>query len=118
LSLFLTQKGLYDAFYMEQMHIYAGLIFFGLLYSPVEMILSVFLNILSRKNEYQADKFAADTYNKNSMISALKKLSQNNLSNLTPHPVYVFLNYSHPPVLDRIRALQRNKTEDVTPVQE
>lgn len=110
LSLFLSHQGLFDAFYMEKMSIYAGLIFFGMLFSPVDMILSVFMQIFSRRNEYQADRFAAETTDRSDdMINALKKLSAHNLSNLTPHPLYVFLNYSHPPVLQRINAL-RNAT--------
>ena len=107
LSLFLTRKPLFDAFYMENMSNYAGLLFFGLLYSPVELILSIFMNIMSRKHENQADRFAAETTkDPASMIGALKQLSEHNLSNLTPHPFYVFLNYSHPPVLQRIRRLK------------
>ena len=71
------------------------------------MILSVFMQIFSRKNEFEADHFAAETTkDSQSMIDALKKLSADNLSNLTPHPFYVFLNYSHPPVLQRINALK------------
>jgi len=106
LSIFIGQQGLFDAFYMEQTSIYAGLLFFGMLYSPIEMLLSIIMNIISRKNEYQADKFAVDnTGEKESMVSALKKLSKDNLSNLTPHPLNVFLNYSHPPVLHRIRKI-------------
>ena len=106
LSLFLGNKGLFAAFYMENMSVYAGLIFFGMLYAPIEMILSIFMQVFSRKNEYEADKYASDTTGKSAdLIDALKKLSVNNLSNLTPHPLYVFLNYSHPPVLQRIRAL-------------
>lgn len=107
LSIFLNHKGLFDAFYMREMSIYAGLIFFGMLYSPVEMILSVFMQIFSRKNEFEADQYAAETTkDSKSMIDALKKLSADNLSNLTPHPFYVFLNYSHPPVLQRINTLK------------
>lgn len=107
LSIFISHEGLFEAFYVERVSIYSGLIFFGMLYSPIEMILSVFMQIFSRKNEYEADRFAAQTTeDPNSMIAALKKLSRDNLSNLTPHPVYVFLNYSHPPVLQRIRALR------------
>jgi len=108
LSLFLGSPGLYEAFYMEQQSIYAGLLFFGLLYTPIELLLSVVLHVVSRKNEYQADRFAAETIGKpSSLVDALKKLSANNLSNLTPHPFYVFLNYSHPPLLERIHAIQR-----------
>ena len=72
------------------------------------MILSLFGNLLSRKHEYKADIFSVETTRKpDTMISALKKLSIENLSNLTPHPLKVFLTYSHPPVLERIRAIQR-----------
>ena len=110
LSIFLSHQGLFEAFYMENAAatpIYAGLIFFGMLFSPIEMILSVFMQIFSRKNEFEADRYAAETTgNPESMVSALKKLSAHNLSNLTPHPLYVFLNYSHPPVLERIRAIR------------
>ena len=106
LSVFLNHKGLFDAFFMDNMSLYAGLIFFGMLYAPIEMILSIFMHQFSRKNEYEADKYASDTTGKpDELISALKKLSLHNLSNLTPHPFYVFLNYSHPPVLQRIRTL-------------
>jgi STE24 endopeptidase len=108
LSLFLKEKALFDAFYMEQMSVYAGLIFFGMLYAPIEMILSIVMQWTSRKHEYEADAFAAETTKApNEMISALKKLSKDNLSNLTPHPVYVFINYSHPPVLQRIDAIKQ-----------
>ena len=110
LSIFLSHQGLFEAFYMENAAatpIYAGLIFFGMLFSPIEMILSVFMQIFSRKNEFEADRYAAETTgDPESMVSALKKLSAHNLSDLTPHPLYVFLNYSHPPVLERIRAIR------------
>jgi STE24 endopeptidase len=106
LSIFLNSQGLFDAFFMEQMSVYAGLIFFGMLYAPIDMIVSVFMQILSRKYEFEADEFASTTYKKEPMIDALKKLSKDNLSNLTPHPFYVFLNYSHPSVLERIKAIR------------
>jgi len=106
LSIFLTHTGLFEAFYVGQPSVYTGLIFFGMLFAPVEMILSIFMNIFSRKNEYEADRFAAETTGSpGPMAAALKKLSAHNLSNLTPHPFYVFLNYSHPTVLQRIRAI-------------
>ncbi len=109
LSIFLNVPGLFEAFYMEEMSVYAGLVFFGLLYSPVEMILGFFMQKLSRKHEYEADEFAASTVeNREWMVDVLKKLSKDNLSNLTPHPLYVKLNYSHPPVLKRIRAIRGN----------
>lgn len=107
LSIFLTAEGLFDAFYMEEMSVYTGLIFFGMLYAPIEMILSIFMQMSSRKHEFEADEYAAVTTGKpEDMISTLKKLSKDNLSNLTPHPFYVFLNYSHPPVLERINAIR------------
>ncbi len=107
LSLFLNSPGLFQAFFMDKPSIYAGLLFFGLLYTPIEMALAVAMQMFSRKNEYEADRFAAEnTGNPGSMIQALKKLSSNNLANLTPHPFYVFIHYSHPPLLERVRALQ------------
>jgi STE24 endopeptidase len=103
---FIKEKGLFDAFYMDNMSIYAGLIFFGMLYSPIDTLLSIAMNISSRKHEYEADKFAAENLESGKdLIAGLKKLSKDNLSNLTPHPFYVFLNYSHPPVLQRIKAI-------------
>ncbi|MEP0006536.1 MAG: M48 family metallopeptidase [Balneola sp.] len=110
LSIFLQAEGLFDAFYMDKMSVYAGLIFFGMLYAPIDMILSIFMQISSRKHEYEADEFAATTTGKpEDMIATLKKLSKDNLSNLTPHPFYVFLNYSHPPALQRIKAIREIK---------
>ena len=88
--------------------VYAGLIFFSLLYAPVEMILSVVMQVLLRRNEHQADRYSVETTrDPDSMIQALKLLSRSNLSNLTPHPLYVYLNYSHPPVLARIQTIRR-----------
>ncbi len=108
LSVFLGSPGLYQAFYVEQQSIYTGLLFFGLLYTPIELLLSIVMQMVSRKNEYQADRFAAETIDEpQSMVDALKKLSASNLSNLAPHPFYVFLNYSHPPLLKRMHAIQR-----------
>ena len=110
LSLFLTSPGLYQAFGIGYQPIYAGLLFFGLLYTPIELVLSVVMQMLSRKNEYEADRFAAETIDEpHNLIDALKKLSSTNLSNLTPHPLYVFLNYSHPPLLQRIQTIQKTK---------
>jgi len=107
LSIFLQVPALFDAFFMDQMSVYAGLLFFGLLYSPVETILGIFMQMMSRTHEYEADNFAASTIEKpEEMVNVLKKLSKDNLSNLTPHPFYVFLNYSHPPALKRIKAIR------------
>jgi STE24 endopeptidase len=108
LSLFLGQEGLFAAFYVSEPSVYAGLLFFGLLFTPVELLLSILVNLFSRRNEFEADRFAAETTGSGEpLIAALKKLSADNLSNLTPHPLAVFLDYSHPPVLQRIAALRQ-----------
>jgi len=92
---------------MEQRSVYAGLVFFGFLFAPVRLLLSLFGNALSRRNEHAADAFAvATTGRPQSMVSALKRLSVDNLAYLTPHPFSVFLNYGHPPVLRRIKAIR------------
>jgi len=106
LSHFIAYQGLFDAFFMAQQSVYAGILFFAMLYAPLDFFVGILMQILSRKNEIAADKFAAETTkDPGSMVAALKKLSVDNLSNLTPHPFYVFLNYSHPPVLQRIQSL-------------
>jgi STE24 endopeptidase len=115
LSLFINSKELSEAFLMKNYSIYSSIIFFGFLFSPISFVLGIFLNILSRKDEYAADAYAVKTYKKpDMMINALKKLSVDNLSNLNPHKIKVFLEYSHPPVIDRIEAIRRgcalNKT--------
>lgn len=100
---------------MDQVSVYAGLIFFGLLYSPIGTISSIAMQYISRRFEYQADHFASTTISDpESLVSALMKLAADNLSHLTPHPFYVFLNYSHPPVPDRIRAI-RNRPATGSP---
>ncbi len=108
LSLLLDNPGLFEAFAMEHISVYAGLVFFGFLYTPVATLLALAVNAFSRRNEYQADRFALDSGNYGeALISALKKLSHSNLTNLTPHPAHVVLNYGHPPVLARIEALRQ-----------
>ncbi len=107
LSFFISYEPLFDAFYLENTSVYAGLVLFGLLYESLDFFIGLFLLYFSRKNEYEADRFAAETTRTpESLIKALKKLSANNLSNLLPHPFYVFLNYSHPPVLERIKTIK------------
>ena len=90
----------------SKMNFHIGIIAFSFLYSPIGLITGVLMNILSRKNEYEADKFAKDTYNGNFLELALKKLSVDSLSNLYPHPLYVFVHYSHPPLLKRLARLK------------
>ena len=107
MSLFLGEQKLFDVFYMEEKSIYAGLVFFSMLYAPISLILGIFFTYISRRNEFSADQYSVKTAEMpDSMISSLKKLSKENLSNLTPHWLNVFLNYTHPPVLERIRALK------------
>ncbi|UOB18176.1 M48 family metallopeptidase [Abyssalbus ytuae] len=84
---------------------HAGLIAFGILYSPISELTGLLMNFISRKFEYQADNYAKMTYTGQPLISSLKKLSKNSLSNLTPHPAYVFVHYSHPTLLQRIKNL-------------
>jgi STE24 endopeptidase len=83
-----------------------GLIAFGILYSPLSLVLGVIMNIVSRENEYAADRYAGQTYSATALQTALAKLSVNNLSNLRPHPASVIFHYSHPPLLKRLRALE------------
>jgi STE24 endopeptidase len=110
MSLFIRSPGLFAAFGMERASVYAGLMFFGLLYTPVSLVLSVAVTWLSRRHEFQADRYAAEaTGDPESLVTALKRLTVDNLGNLTPHPFHVFLNYSHPPVLERIKALRACK---------
>ncbi len=108
LSRFLGNQGLFAAFGMEYISVYAGLIFFGFLYAPISTLISIAFNAFSRRNEYQADRFAAESGGDGeALISGLKKLSVSNLANLTPHPFKVWLSHSHPPVLARIEALRQ-----------
>jgi STE24 endopeptidase len=107
MSLVIHSPALFEAFYVHQPSVYAGLVFFALLYAPLDFFLGLVMQRISRRHEYAADRFAvATTGGTRPMVEALKKLSVHNLSNLSPHPLYVFLNYSHPPVLQRIAALE------------
>lgn len=85
-----------------------SMVTFGILYSPLSFVIGLGMNIFSRKNEYEADNFAASNYNGTFLSGALKKLSVKNLSNLTPHPTYVFFHYSHPTLLERLRNLNKD----------
>lgn len=105
LSLFISNPLLSNALGVSEPVFHISLIAFALLYSPISTITGLFMNILSRKNEYQADAFVKEKSSSIDLIEALKKLSKNNLSNLTPHPVYVWMNYSHPTLLQRIKRL-------------
>ena len=116
LSLFLGQEGLYAAFHVAEPSVYAGLVFFSLLFRPLELVLSVLMNVFSRRHEFEADRFAAETTGSGApLVSALKKLVADSFSNPTPHPIDVFLHYSHPPVLQRIGALLRLSVASASP---
>lgn len=86
---------------------HVGIIVFSILYTPISEFTEMLMNFISRKFEYQADNYAKETANANDLIQALKKLSKNSLSNLTPHPSFVFLYYSHPTLLQRIQHLNK-----------
>lgn len=105
LSLFIAQPVLSAALGADIHSFHLALISFALLYSPLSTLMGLGMNSFSRKNEYEADRFAGHHFNAAALASALKKLSLNNLSNLTPHPAYVFFHYSHPPLLHRLRAM-------------
>lgn len=104
-SLFVGSNELSAALGVETPSFHIGLIAFGILYSPISLLTGLAMNIFSRKNEYQADAFAAMYFNARDLASALKKISVKNLSNLRPHPAYVFFHYSHPTLLQRLKAL-------------
>jgi STE24 endopeptidase len=106
-SFFVNSSSLSRALGVEEPNFHIGLVAFALLYSPVSFLLGILMNRLSRKNEYQADTYAAINFKANALGAALKKLTQRNLSNLTPHPLYVFFNYSHPPLLQRLNHLKK-----------
>ncbi|MFB6317572.1 M48 family metallopeptidase [Saccharicrinis sp. FJH54] len=106
LSLFLQSSELSSALGAEVPGFHINVLAFGILYSPVSFILGIFMNMLSRKNEYEADKFAGDHYSAQALIEGLKKLSVKSLSNLKPHRLYVFFYYSHPTLLQRMHAFE------------
>ncbi len=110
-SVGMRNETLFQAFGMSTMSVHAGLVIVSLIYSPLGRFLSVFPNGMSRRFEYEADAFAVSTYgNRSALSSALKKLHRENFAHLTPHPLKVFFDYTHPPVLDRIRALMNSES--------
>ena len=107
LSIFISNPLLSNAIGVEIPSFHVGLIAFGLLYSPISELTGLIMNYVSRVFEYQADDYAKNTYKAKPLITSLKKLSKNSLSNLTPHKAYVFIHYSHPTLLDRVRNLMK-----------
>lgn len=87
--------------------IHLNILAFGILISPLSHLLGLLMNYFSRKNEYEADAYAVQNFGAKPLISALKKLSSDHLSNLTPHPAYVFAHYSHPPLVQRVAAMEQ-----------
>ena len=107
LQLCLNEPSLSYALGADESSFHLGLIAFSFLFSPISIIIGIGMNILSRRNEYEADNFAKESFNAESLKNALKKLSSDSLTNLYPHPLYVFVHYSHPPLLKRLEALDR-----------
>jgi STE24 endopeptidase len=105
-SLVVNHPGLSMALGAESPSFHLGLIVFGILYSPLSLLIGLASNFFSRKNEFSADKFVRENYDPEYLSDALKKLSVKNLSNMMPHPVYVFFHYSHPPLLKRLENLE------------
>lgn len=107
LSLFLGQAELFRAFGVEQPSVHAGLVFFSLLYAPLALVLALGMQAFSRRNEFAADAYARETTGQaEHLVRALGRISADSLSNLTPHPLYVLLHHSHPPLVERVRALE------------
>lgn len=102
---------LFQAFGIQTFSVYMGIVLVFFCYSPLSKLLSILQLAISRRNEYEADRFAVETYKKpEALITALKKLSVDHLSHLTPHPFKVILDYSHPPILERIRAIRSSSS--------
>ena len=105
-NLIMKDAELFSVFGVSDISVYGGLVFFAMLYAPVSMITSLLTTAVSRKNEFEADTFSLETTkNPQALVNMLKGLAANNLAHLTPHPLKVFLSYSHPPVISRIAAV-------------
>jgi STE24 endopeptidase len=104
-SLVVNNPELSQALGAQSSSFHLGLIVFGILYSPLSLVIGLGANIVSRRNEFAADRFVKENYDSTILAGALKKLSVKNLSNMLPHPVYVFFHYSHPPLLQRLEKL-------------
>lgn len=107
MSLFIFNEKLSIALGAQELQLHINLIAFTMLYTPISFVTGILSNVVSRKNEFEADHFAIESTNAKDLPLALKKLSTDNLSNLQPHPSYVFFHYSHPPLLKRLQAMER-----------
>jgi len=105
-SLVVNSPQLSQAMGSQKASFHLGLIVFGILYSPISLLIGLLTNYISRNNEFAADNFVIENYRPEILAEALKKLSVKNLSNMVPHPAYVFFHYSHPPLLDRLSKLE------------
>lgn len=105
-SLVVNSPALSEAVGAKNPSFHMGLIVFGILYSPLSLLIGLATNYISRKNEFEADNFVRENYKPKLLADALKKLSVKNLSNMMPHPAYVFFHYSHPPLLARLEKLE------------
>lgn len=105
LSLMVFNENVSLALGGDQLSLHLNLLAFGILFSPISGITGLLMNIYSRKNEFEADAYAKETFDGTALANALKKLSVDNLSDLYPHPLYVFFHYSHPPLLQRLKAI-------------
>ena len=110
LSVFITYETVYAAFGLETVHIGFGLLLFSIVLSPVNLLLGTLFNKASRTMEFKADRYAAKATSKEAMEKALRILSKKNFSHLTPHPLYVTLHYSHPPLKARIENIREVET--------
>lgn len=107
LSLVLETQAMFTAFAIDHPSVHAGLVIFTILMTPIELPLALAMNALSRRHEFEADRFAVETVGTGrDLASGLRRLSADTLANLTPHPWYVALHYSHPPVVERVRVLE------------
>ena len=106
LSVVVTSPSLSQALGSQKTSFHLGLIVFGILYSPLSLLIGLLTNWISRKNEFAADRYEREKYKPEILAAALKKLSVKNLSNMMPHPAYVFFHYSHPPLLRRLEKLE------------
>lgn len=106
LSQFIHSQNMSMALGGSEMAIHLNIIGFTMLFSPISMILGIFMNMISRKHEFEADAYAKETFAGEPLAEALKTLSINSLSNINPHPWYVFVNYSHPPLIERLKKLE------------
>ncbi|NQV51701.1 MAG: M48 family metallopeptidase [Flavobacteriales bacterium] len=111
LGIFLRMPAFSMALGAAEGSFHVGIIAFGIIFSPISTVIGIAMNALSRKNEFEADAYARDTYDGQPLASGLKKLTAENLGNLKPHPWYVFVHYSHPPVLKRLERLSLGSRE-------